>query len=407
SNDLDWIFLFNWTNVVTDADSIMLYFQVVILAATVMLVYYCEFTDTFSPAEQGFICRDPTLTKPDPGPEQNSRMPPIILYSVVSGLPVVLISGVEVVIFLFYYNSNNFYEQEKVVVVGDCCYVNPMVRRTVRFLGVFVFGLFTTDIFVSTGQMVTGSLAPYFLSVCQPNYTALGCQDTAFFVSQSDGCTGDPDDIIRARKTFPCKEAALSVYLAVYLAVMGRLAGPFVSLSLVSLALLTGINRVAEYRNHWSDVIAGQGIGAGVAVFLVTEKPTPPFPQPSPPAFPVEHQGVPRPAERYNLASVSLTCPWAPSRWNMPGTPHLGIPGGILVRCPIHLNWLLSMWRSSSSTLSPSRMAELPTLSLRDRASHPSEEAHFCRLYPRSRSFSHYPQLVTIGEGRDVDRPVN
>lgn len=45
------------------------------------------------------------------------------------------ISGVEVVIFLFYYNSNNFYEQEKVVVMGDCCYVNPMVRRTVRFLG--------------------------------------------------------------------------------------------------------------------------------------------------------------------------------------------------------------------------------------------------------------------------------
>lgn len=261
-----------------DADSIMLYFQVVILAATVMLVYYCEFTDTFSPAEQGFICRDPTLTKPDPGPEQNSRIPPIILYSVVSGLPVVLISGVEVVIFLFYYNSNNFYEQEKVVVVGDCCYVNPMVRRTVRFLGVFVFGLFTTDIFVSTGQMVTGSLAPYFLSVCQPNYTALGCQDTAFFVSQSDGCTGDPDDIIRARKTFPCKEAALSVYLAVYLAMyimscvgstVGRLAGPFVSLSLVSLALLTGINRVAEYRNHWSDVIAGQATGAAVAVFLV------------------------------------------------------------------------------------------------------------------------------------------
>uniref|UniRef100_A0A3Q3BTG4 Lipid phosphate phosphatase-related protein type 5-like n=1 Tax=Haplochromis burtoni TaxID=8153 RepID=A0A3Q3BTG4_HAPBU len=248
---------------------------VVILAATVMLVYYCEFTDTFSPAEQGFICRDPTLTKPDPGPEQNSRMPPIILYSVVT-----LSSFHTILIFMGKLSLMFSWEiQEKVVVVGDCCYVNPMVRRTVRFLGVFVFGLFTTDIFVSTGQMVTGSLAPYFLSVCQPNYTALGCQDTAFFVSQSDGCTGDPDDIIRARKTFPCKEAALSVYLAVYLAMyimscvgsaVGRLAGPFVSLSLVSLALLTGINRVAEYRNHWSDVIAGQGIGAAVAVFLVS-----------------------------------------------------------------------------------------------------------------------------------------
>lgn len=70
----------------------MLYFQVVILAATVMLAYYFEFTDTFSPAEQGFICRDPALAKPDPGPEQDSLIQPVILYSVVGGLPVVLVS---------------------------------------------------------------------------------------------------------------------------------------------------------------------------------------------------------------------------------------------------------------------------------------------------------------------------
>ncbi|XP_026230846.1 phospholipid phosphatase-related protein type 5-like [Anabas testudineus] len=256
----------------------MLYFQVVILAAAMMLVYYCEFTDTFSPAQQGFICKDPTLTKPDPGPEQDSRIQPVILYSVVGGLPVVLISGVEVVIFLLHYNSNKLYDQEKIVIMGDCCYVNPMVRRTFRFLGVYVFGLFATDIFVNAGQLVTGSLAPYFLSVCQPNYTALSCQDTAHFVNQSDACTGVPDDIMRARKAFPCKEAALSLYTAVYLAMYvmscvgstgGRLTGPFLSFSLVSLALLTGINRVAEYRNHWSDVIAGQAIGGASAAFLV------------------------------------------------------------------------------------------------------------------------------------------
>lgn len=88
-------------------------------------------------------------------------------------------------------------------------------------VGVYVFGLFTTDIFVNAGQLVTGSLAPHFLSVCQPNYTALGCRDTADFVSQSDACTGDADDIMRARKTFPSKEAALSLYTAVYLAVSG------------------------------------------------------------------------------------------------------------------------------------------------------------------------------------------
>uniref|UniRef100_A0A3Q1ETP5 Phospholipid phosphatase related 5 n=1 Tax=Acanthochromis polyacanthus TaxID=80966 RepID=A0A3Q1ETP5_9TELE len=256
----------------------MLYFQVVILAAAVMLVYYFEFTDTFSPAEQGFICRDPALSRPDPGSEQSSSVQPVILYCVVGGLPVVLISGVEVTIFLLHYNLNNLYDQEKAVVMGDCCYVNPMVRRTFRFLGVYVFGLFMTDIFVNAGQMVTGSLAPYFLSVCRPNYTALDCQNTARFISQSDACTGNPDDIMRARKTFPSKEAALSLYLAVYLAMYvmscvgsngGRLAGPLLSLSLVSVAVLTGINRVAENRNHWRDVIAGQAVGAAIAVFLV------------------------------------------------------------------------------------------------------------------------------------------
>ncbi|KAM6989858.1 phospholipid phosphatase-related protein type 5-like [Tautogolabrus adspersus] len=274
-----WIFI----AVVTDSwlylgGSIMLYFQVVILAATVMLVYYCEFTDTFSPAEQGFICRDPYLSKPDPGPEQDSRVQPVILFSVLGGLPVVLISGVELVIFLLNYNSNHLYDQEKVVVMGDCCYVNPMVRRTFRFLGVYAFGLFTTDIFVNGGQLITGSLAPYFLSVCRPNYTALGCVDTSLFVSQSEACSGDPDDIMRARKTFPSKEAGLSLFTAVYLSMYimscvrssgGRLTGPLLSLSLVGLAMLTGINRVAEYRNHWSDVIAGQVIGGAVAVFLV------------------------------------------------------------------------------------------------------------------------------------------
>uniref|UniRef100_A0A8D3DXS0 Phosphatidic acid phosphatase type 2/haloperoxidase domain-containing protein n=1 Tax=Scophthalmus maximus TaxID=52904 RepID=A0A8D3DXS0_SCOMX len=244
--------------------------KVVILAAAVMLVYYCEFTDTFSPAQQGFACRDPALTRPDPGPEQLSRIQPVILYSVVGGLPVVLVSLAVISAQL---------TKDKVVVMGDCCYVNPMVRRTFRFLGVYVFGLFATDILVNAGQLVTGSPAPYFLSVCQPNYTALGCQDVAHFVSQSDACTGDADDITRARKTFPSKEAALSLYTAVYLAMYvmscigtsgGRLTGPLLSLSLVSLAVLTGINRVAEYRNHWSDTIVGQVIGGAVAVFLVS-----------------------------------------------------------------------------------------------------------------------------------------
>lgn len=51
-----------------------------------------------------------------------------------------------------------------------------------------------------------------------------------------------------------------------------RLAKPVLSLGLMCLAFLTGLNRVAEYRNHWSDVIAGFIIGTAIATFLVRSK---------------------------------------------------------------------------------------------------------------------------------------
>lgn len=53
-----------------------------------------------------------------------------------------------------------------------------------------------------------------------------------------------------------------------------RLAKPVLSLGLMCLAFLTGLNRVAEYRNHWSDVIAGFIIGTAIATFLVRLTPT-------------------------------------------------------------------------------------------------------------------------------------
>ncbi|MEQ2305618.1 hypothetical protein AMECASPLE_039613 [Ameca splendens] len=88
------------------------------------------------------------------------------------------------------------------------------------------------------------------------------------------------------------------------------------------------------------------------------ETPRRPSPQTPPPAPPGGAQGVPRPVERHGAFSVSWAVPWNTSRGRR--------PGGIQYRCPSHLNWLLLMWRSSGSTPSPSWMAELLTLSLRE-----------------------------------------
>ena len=70
----------------------MLYFQLVIMAGTVMLAYYFECTDTFVVHVQGFFCYDLAYTKPYLGPEENSAVPPVLLYALVAGVPTLVVS---------------------------------------------------------------------------------------------------------------------------------------------------------------------------------------------------------------------------------------------------------------------------------------------------------------------------
>ncbi len=108
---------------------------------------------------------------------------------------------------------------------------------------------------------------------------------------------------------------------------------------------------------------------------------------------------------------VSPACPRS-----SPGPP----PGGT---CPKHLPGKASMRH-------PEQIPEPPQLTLLDveeqrlysellpsdwashpiskgAPSHPTEKAHFGRLYPGSCPFGHDPKLMTIGESRNVDWPVN
>ncbi|KAL2101075.1 hypothetical protein ACEWY4_002836 [Coilia grayii] len=218
--------------------------------------------------------------------------------------------------------------QEKTIVTADCCYFNPLFRRIIRFLGVYSFGLFTTSIFANAGQVVTGNQTPHFLTACRPNYTALGCQSAMHYITERRACTGNPLVVASARKSFPSKDAALSVYSAVYTVMYvtlvsrtkgTRLAKPTVSLTLLCLAMLVGVVRVAEYRNHWSDVLAGFFTGAAIAVFLVTcvinnfqhAQPTPPASRPQ------------RPESVLGVPMVSLPCVESPLENRLHGDHHL------------------------------------------------------------------------------------
>ncbi|XP_065406641.1 phospholipid phosphatase-related protein type 1 isoform X3 [Chrysemys picta bellii] len=262
-----------------------IFVELVIMAGTVLLAYYFECTDTFQVHIQGFFCQDGDLMKPYPGTEDESFISPLVLYCVLASTPTAIIFIGEISMYFIKSTRETLIVQEKTILTGECCYLNPLLRRIIRFIdeiehdkyGVFAFGLFATDIFVNAGQVVTGNLAPYFLTVCKPNFTGSDCRAHHQFINNGNICTGDLEVIEEARRSFPSKHAALSIYSALYATMYitstiktksSRLAKPVLCLGTLCAAFLTGLNRVSEYRNHCSDVIAGFILGSAVALFL-------------------------------------------------------------------------------------------------------------------------------------------
>ncbi|XP_059693611.1 phospholipid phosphatase-related protein type 2-like, partial [Haemorhous mexicanus] len=159
------------------------------------------------------------------------------------------------------------------------------LRRLLRFLGVFSFGLLATAIFANAGQVVLGTPAPHFLAVCRPNYSALGCaplprdprdprrdpRDPRDPLPSScprgaPPAPGTPPAVAAARRDFPCKEAALGAYAGAF----AGLAKPAAVLGFAAPPFLLGALRVAEHRNSWGGVLGGFLCGTAIAAFLVT-----------------------------------------------------------------------------------------------------------------------------------------
>lgn len=198
----------------------------VLLGIVILLAYRLEFTDTFPVHTQGFFCYDSTYAKPYPGPEAASRVPPALIYALVTAGPTLTILLGELARAFFPAPPSAVpVIGESTIVSGACCRFSPPLRRLVRFLGVYSFGLFTTTIFANAGQVVTGNPTPHFLSVCRPNYTALGCLPPSpdrpgpdRFVTDQGACAGSPSLVAAARRAFPCKDAALCAYAVTYTA---------------------------------------------------------------------------------------------------------------------------------------------------------------------------------------------
>uniref|UniRef100_A0A672QMD5 Phospholipid phosphatase-related protein type 1 n=1 Tax=Sinocyclocheilus grahami TaxID=75366 RepID=A0A672QMD5_SINGR len=227
--------------------SLQLYSQrrclLVIMAGTVLLAYYFECTDTFGIHVQGFFCNDADLMKPYPGVEESSFVPPLILYCVVAAAPTAIIFVGEISMYIMKSTREALIAQEKTIVTGECCYLNPLIRRIIRFIG-------ESLLFIS---------AKHFSSV---SFGSNAYGKKPFF-------SGTEAFFIHAVKLSCVCACLFQMYITSTIRTKSsRLAKPVLCLGILCAAFLTGLNRVSEYRNHCSDVIAGFILGSTIALFL-------------------------------------------------------------------------------------------------------------------------------------------
>uniref|UniRef100_A0A8C7LBZ5 Phospholipid phosphatase related 4 n=1 Tax=Oncorhynchus kisutch TaxID=8019 RepID=A0A8C7LBZ5_ONCKI len=188
-----------------------------ILASSVVSLYFLELTDVFKPVRSGYSCNDRSLSMPYIEPAQEA-IPFLILFSLAFAGPAATIMIGEGILYCCLSRKKSGVKTEANINAAGCNF-NSYIRRAVRFVGVHVFGLCITALITDIIQLSTGYHAPYFLTVCKPNYTILNmtCDDSSVIIEDicSDGA--DPAVINSGRKSFPSQHATLAAFAAVYI----------------------------------------------------------------------------------------------------------------------------------------------------------------------------------------------
>ncbi|XP_022622505.1 phospholipid phosphatase-related protein type 4 [Seriola dumerili] len=246
-----------------------------ILVSSVVSLYFLEWTDVFKPVKSGFTCHDRSLSLPyiDPNHEV---IPLLMLLSLAFAGPAITIMIGEAILFCCLSRRKSGACAEANINAAGCNF-NSFIRRAVRFVGVHAFGLCATALITDILQLMTGYPTPYFLTVCKPNYTTLNisCEQNPYVME--DICSGsDPAAINQGRKSFPSQHATLASFAAVYVSMYfnstltdsSKLLKPLLVFSFVICAIICGLTRIIQYKNHAIDVYLGFLLGGAIAVYL-------------------------------------------------------------------------------------------------------------------------------------------
>ncbi|XP_041660205.1 2-lysophosphatidate phosphatase PLPPR4-like [Cheilinus undulatus] len=246
-----------------------------ILASSVVSLYFLELTDIFQPVHSGYSCNDRSLSLPYILPRQEVCPLPL-LFSLAFAAPTATILIGEAILYCYLSRRSSAAQTEANINAAGCNF-NSYIRRAVRFIGVHIFGLCVTALITDILQLSTGQHTPYWLDVCKPNLTHINMStcDEAFILE--DICSGQDAGLINAgRKSFPSQHATLAAFAAVYISMYfntlltdsAKLLKPVLVFSFVMLAILAGLTRIIQFRNHPVDVYCGWLLGAAIAIYL-------------------------------------------------------------------------------------------------------------------------------------------
>ncbi|XP_056440268.1 phospholipid phosphatase-related protein type 4-like isoform X2 [Gadus chalcogrammus] len=246
-----------------------------ILVSSVVSLYFLEWTDVFKPVKSGFTCHDRSLSLPFVEPT-HEVVPLLMLLSLAFAGPAITIMLGEGFLFCCFSRKKSGAGGEANINAAGCNF-NSFIRRVVRFVGVLAFGLCATALITDVLQLMTGYPAPYFLTVCKPNYTALSvsCEQNPFVMA--DICSGtNMAAILQGRKSFPSQHATLASFAAVYVSMYfnstltdsSKLLKPLLVFSFIMCGIICGLTRIIQYKNHAIDVYLGFLLGGAIAVYL-------------------------------------------------------------------------------------------------------------------------------------------
>ncbi|XP_077978634.1 phospholipid phosphatase 2-like [Glandiceps talaboti] len=245
------------------------------IEAVVLLPYYLygmNYMEFIIPVKNnGFRCGDVDILHPQFPPFIPTLLDFKLIFFVKYGLLLIPLIGE-----ILYYCC---YTKHRGIDPPECrpchCYCHLIVVNMYQMIGYYVIGLNLTQIVVIFVKTMVGRLRPSFWDICHPDPKYYVCSQGWIY---DDVCTGNPEQIIDGRMSFPSEDTATAFYCVTFLVmyiearVVWRGSGllkPFFEIVFILLAIFVGLVEIYDNYSFPSDVIIGGLLGLGIAYFVV------------------------------------------------------------------------------------------------------------------------------------------